>query len=326
MRIESDDEDIEIQREVIRTSIAVLDLVTGELEVVEQERAEALQACGAGGVNLAELLDQYGDAIARTVIDTYPPLYDADVRRARGADLRRLLRRPLGAQADAINATVLSLKQRPARSWSERWEPGKSYIAAAAAYLAGCRRILIVSPPHLVKKWRREILQTVPGAHATIVRTIGDLERPEALVRTIAVRHLLARAGEARLPLDACRGGATASDARMAASSRGDDGRIRALLCCPSCFAAGDRRRGRATDAVRASGQEASLSSLRRTALAGRPHRASSCPAGRLHSSPNAGLLRSAGRSTRATSTRRGARRRASLPSRSLVPVRRRSR
>jgi hypothetical protein len=39
---DSDDEDIEVQREVIRSSIAVLDLGTGVLEIVQQDgRASA---------------------------------------------------------------------------------------------------------------------------------------------------------------------------------------------------------------------------------------------------------------------------------------------
>jgi SAM-dependent methyltransferase len=37
VRIDSDDEDLEIQRDVLRTSVAVLDLATGQLEVVEQK-------------------------------------------------------------------------------------------------------------------------------------------------------------------------------------------------------------------------------------------------------------------------------------------------
>jgi hypothetical protein len=36
VQVDSEDDDIEIRREVIRTSISVLDLVTGEVEVVEQ--------------------------------------------------------------------------------------------------------------------------------------------------------------------------------------------------------------------------------------------------------------------------------------------------
>ncbi len=60
-------------------------------------------------MQLSDFLDAYREAIARAVIATYPPLYDAAARRESGFDLRRLGRRPLGAQADAIRATALSL-------------------------------------------------------------------------------------------------------------------------------------------------------------------------------------------------------------------------
>jgi len=43
--------------------------------------------------------------------------------------------------------------------------------------VAGSRRVLVLCPPHLVRKWQREVLATVPGAGAAIVRTITDLER-----------------------------------------------------------------------------------------------------------------------------------------------------
>jgi hypothetical protein len=44
--IDSDDEEVEIQREVIRTSVTVLDLVTGEFQVVDQGGDEAAQPEG----------------------------------------------------------------------------------------------------------------------------------------------------------------------------------------------------------------------------------------------------------------------------------------
>ena len=54
---------------------------------------------------------------------------------------------------------------------------GKTFIAAAAAHMAGFQRILVLGPPHLVPKWKREVEQTVPGARAVIVKSITDLER-----------------------------------------------------------------------------------------------------------------------------------------------------
>ncbi len=43
--------------------------------------------------------------------------------------------------------------------------------------MAGFRRILVLCPPHLVPKWKREIEQTVPFVRAAIVESITDLER-----------------------------------------------------------------------------------------------------------------------------------------------------
>ena len=50
-------------------------------------------------------------------------------------------------------------------------------LGAAAAHAAGLRRILVLCPPHLTRKWKREVEDTVPGARAAIVASITDLER-----------------------------------------------------------------------------------------------------------------------------------------------------
>ena len=54
---------------------------------------------------------------------------------------------------------------------------GKTFIGAAAAHAAGFRRMLVLCPPHLTRKWKREVEDTVPGARAAIVTSITDLER-----------------------------------------------------------------------------------------------------------------------------------------------------
>ena len=43
--------------------------------------------------------------------------------------------------------------------------------------MAGFERIIIICPPHLVPKWKREVEMTVPGVRAAIVESITDLER-----------------------------------------------------------------------------------------------------------------------------------------------------
>ena len=46
--------------------------------------------------------------------------------------------------------------------------------------MAGLERILVLAPPHLVPKWKREVEVTVPGARAVIVNSITDLEKLRA--------------------------------------------------------------------------------------------------------------------------------------------------
>lgn len=187
-------------------------------------------------MNLTTFLDTYRDALAHTVIQAYPPLYEVEARQTSTFDLRRLLRRPLGAQADAIRATVLALQRSGSASIVGEMGTGKSYIGAAAAYLAGCHCVLVLCPPHLVKKWRREILQTVPGARVAIVRTIGDLER--VLQQAASVQFVVCSREQAKLGYR----WAPAVVPRVVRDETGgvardDRGNIVRSLGCPTCFA-----------------------------------------------------------------------------------------
>ncbi len=125
-------------------------------------------------MNLADFIDRYREAIARRVVESYPPLYRPPEN---GHRLPVLLRSPLGAQADAIRGAALSLRTNRGTTIVGEMGTGKTFIAASAAHMAGFRRSLILCPPHMVRKWKREIEDTVPGAHAAIVTSITDLER-----------------------------------------------------------------------------------------------------------------------------------------------------
>ena len=90
-----------------------------------------------------------------------PPLYRPSEN---GQKLPRLLRKPLGAQADAIRGAALSLEAHRGTTVVGEMGTGKTFIAAAAAHLAGFKRVLVLCPPHLVPKWKREVEMTVPGS------------------------------------------------------------------------------------------------------------------------------------------------------------------
>ena len=125
-------------------------------------------------MDLAGFIDSYKDAIAQRVVESYPPLYRPSEN---GDKLPRLLRSPLGAQADAIRGAALSLEAHRGTTVVGEMGTGKTFIAAGAAHMAGFKRILVLCPPHLTRKWKREVEATVPGARAAIVTSITDLER-----------------------------------------------------------------------------------------------------------------------------------------------------
>src|SRR3546814_11729492 len=65
---------------------------------------------------------------------------------------------------------------------------GKTTIGialAAVLHAEGYRRTLVLSPPHLVYKWRREILETVAGAKVWV------LNGPDTLLKHIKLREQL---------------------------------------------------------------------------------------------------------------------------------------
>ena len=125
-------------------------------------------------MDLAEFIDTYRDAIAQRVVESYPPRYRPSEN---GRPLPQLLRSPLGAQADAIRAAALSLDTHRGTTVVGEMGTGKTFIAASAAHMAGFRRVLVLCPPHLTRKWKREVEDTVPDARAVIVTSITDLEK-----------------------------------------------------------------------------------------------------------------------------------------------------
>ena len=58
-------------------------------------------------MNLGQFIDTFKEAIAQRVVESYPPLYRPSEN---GGKMPRLLRKPLGAQADAIRGAALSLE------------------------------------------------------------------------------------------------------------------------------------------------------------------------------------------------------------------------
>ena len=77
-------------------------------------------------MNLSEFVDTYRDAIAARVVESYPPLYRPSTN---GHHLPQLLRPPIGAQADAVRGTALSLRARRGTTVVGEVGTGKTFSA-----------------------------------------------------------------------------------------------------------------------------------------------------------------------------------------------------
>ena len=195
-------------------------------EIDDEEMPDEETPKRTGTIGLSEFIDIYKEAIARTVTEAYAPMYRPG-EPGQDQPLPRLMRRPMGAQEHAIRGAALSLEVNPGTIIVGEMGTGKTYIGAAAAHMNGHRNVLVLCPPHLVPKWKREIEMTVPGARAAIVRTITDLQRLSQPTREGGPRFTIMSRETAKLSYR----WEPAYVTRLPVSINADR-----TNCCPGCF------------------------------------------------------------------------------------------
>lgn len=141
-------------------------------------------------IGLTEFIDEFGDELLDSLNRSNPPVYTGQRHADRQRVLEGLARSPFPAQAEVVQAAAALLLDRHEQACVLNAEmgTGKTMMAiaiAAVMHAAGYRRTLVVSPPHLVYKWRREILETVPGARVWV------LNGPDTLVKLLRLRDQL---------------------------------------------------------------------------------------------------------------------------------------
>jgi hypothetical protein len=133
-------------------------------------------------IPLHHFLNEFGDGLLDRVREQNPAVYTCEPRPRWDGIFTKLLRKPFDAQANAVKAvSELLLNQgEPASILNAEMGTGKTIMGIMAACVmhdAGYKRTLIVSPPHLVYKWRREIMQTVPNAKVWILNGADSLRK-----------------------------------------------------------------------------------------------------------------------------------------------------
>ena len=117
-------------------------------------------------MNLAGFIDTFKEAIAKRVVESYPPLYRPSEK---GLKLPRLLRTPMGGQEDAIKGAALSLQAHRGTTVVGEMGTGKTFIAAAAAAPRSLLRTSLgsqLAAPAAVMKWATASATKVPEPQA----------------------------------------------------------------------------------------------------------------------------------------------------------------
>jgi SNF2 family DNA or RNA helicase len=129
-------------------------------------------------MNIHDFIEEFRSVIVTSVGRDSNPLYHpASDRKKIYQLIKEIPRRPIASQIDAIGGIVMALRSRDSAILVGEMGLGKTYISIAVAAALGFKKTLVVCPPHLVSKWRREVRQTLPSAHAVVVEKIGDLEK-----------------------------------------------------------------------------------------------------------------------------------------------------
>ncbi|AWM80335.1 hypothetical protein DKL61_08170 [Gammaproteobacteria bacterium ESL0073] len=140
-------------------------------------------------IDLSDFVEEFKSVLLDQLNQANPPVYSPDKANPLWqAVMDTLKRKPFEAQADVVQAiaTLLVKRGEQAGIINAEMGTGKTMMAivlAAIMYYEGYKRFLTIAPPHLVYKWRREILETIPEAKVWI------LNGPDALAKLIQLRQ-----------------------------------------------------------------------------------------------------------------------------------------
>ena len=149
-------------------------------------------------MQLAEFIEEFKDSITEKTMQAFQPLYCFDLIPYQ-EKIRKLLRKPFASQTHCIAGLVKAYEKSNSAFIVGEMGVGKTLIGIAVPFIAGFKKVLIICPPHLTKKWEREIKQTVASARVFIVKNTNELEKAIKAVSSISVNYFIISREQAKL-------------------------------------------------------------------------------------------------------------------------------
>ena len=133
-------------------------------------------------IPLRQFLQNFGGSLFDSVCRQNRPIYTGQTYPRWEKTMDDLFRKLFPAQREVVRAVteLLITQDQPAAIINAEMGTGKTMMAIAASAVMdaeGFKRTLVVCPPHLVYKWRREILETVPNAVVWILNGADTLSK-----------------------------------------------------------------------------------------------------------------------------------------------------
>src|SRR6266851_607914 len=146
-----------------------------------------------------DYMREYASDLGERIVQSYQPLHRPGDPLA--PQIAKLKRRPLPAQSLAIMGTAKFLNTANAAKIVAECGTGKTLMSMATCFVhaAGKRfTSLVMCPPHLPRKWAREIFLTIPNVRVFLVedmRNHGDPRKPHGIVEVILRNGKIERKG-----------------------------------------------------------------------------------------------------------------------------------
>lgn len=125
---------------------------------------------------LTEFLTAYAPALTAQIVTQFAPLYTPTAATRDALVVPGLKRFLFAAQQDTVTALVAAFRQH--RTLGLAGEPGfgKTFTTLAVARALGCRRTLVLCPPHLVEEWREEAARSLEHCPSYIMESLRDVD------------------------------------------------------------------------------------------------------------------------------------------------------
>jgi hypothetical protein len=139
-------------------------------------------------IPLNTFIQDFGCDLLNAVKRQNPPVYDEIPNTHRALIMNNMPRKPFEAQQRVVQAVTRLLvdENEKAAIINAEMGTGKTMMSIAVSevmFHEGYQRIIVLCPPHLVYKWRREILESINGAKVWI------LNGPDTLAKLIKMRE-----------------------------------------------------------------------------------------------------------------------------------------